>query len=67
MHEEPLIVLKELRGNDPVQLTPLQQFLAPHVTTLIDTWILIWCATAAIVVLKLIHEYRLHKARKQDR
>jgi hypothetical protein len=56
-----LIVLRELEGNPPVQLDPLQQFLAPHVEVLIAFWVAVWCGTAIFLLVKLAREYREYR------
>ncbi len=56
-----LVVLKELEGNPPVTLDPLQQFLAPYAGTMTAFWVALWFATAIAVLLKLWHEYQESK------
>ena len=63
--QHKLIVLKELRGNAPTHLDPIQQALAPHVQLLINIWIAIWCVTAVFILVKLGREYLAH--RKKER
>jgi hypothetical protein len=58
------LVLKEVAGHSPTHLDPLQQLLAPHVDTLINIWISIWCMTAVVLLYKLWHEYREQKQRR---
>ncbi len=56
-----LIILKELKGNAPVHLSPFQEFLEPYTQGLIIFWIAVWCATIIFVVVKIIREYITHR------
>ena len=62
-----LIVLKELGGNAPTHLNPLQELFAPHIHALTMFWIFVWCATALILVVKLTREYLAHRARMRQK
>ena len=62
--QHKLIILKELRGNAPTHLDPIQKALEPHAQLLINTWIAIWCVTAIVILAKLGREYLEHR-RKQ--
>lgn len=53
-----LIELKQNAGNAPTSLDPLQQFLAPHVDTLIAFWFSVWVITAIVLLVKLWYEYK---------
>jgi hypothetical protein len=59
-----IIVLKELSGNPPVQLHPIQQFMAPHIDTMVAFWIAVWFATGIAVLLGLLRDYREHRKSK---
>jgi hypothetical protein len=61
MHQQNLLVLKELAGNDPVRLFPLQELLEPHVPAITILWWLLWCATA-LYLLWIV--YRAHRSRR---
>lgn len=52
------IVLKELAGNAPPTLNPIQAFMAPHVHAIIQFWIAVWFFTAFVVLFHLVLEYR---------
>jgi hypothetical protein len=58
---DDLIVLKELQGNPPTSLDPLQQVLAPYIEELTAFWVAVWCMTAVVLVVHLVREYRKHK------
>ena len=57
MDAENFIVLKELNGNTPPQLNALQKFLEPHVEEIVALWVILWCATALIMLSMLIRSY----------
>lgn len=59
--DAPLIILKDLIGNEPTQLYPLQEMLVPHLHTLITGWFSIWCMTALILLVQLAREYIEHR------
>ncbi|MEN9561342.1 MAG: hypothetical protein RIQ56_615 [Candidatus Parcubacteria bacterium] len=59
-----LIVLKELRGNNPTHLSGIQPFLAPHIELLTTLWIAIWFATALALLGILFKEYRAYRRQK---
>jgi hypothetical protein len=59
-----LIVLKELEGNQPTSLDPVQTFFAPHVDTLTTFWIAVWCVTAIVLLVRLGREYLEHRKRR---
>jgi hypothetical protein len=58
-----LIILKELEGNAPTHLDPLQQMLEPHIQTLTLFWVALWFATLAFVISKLVREYLQYRRR----
>lgn len=45
-----LLVLTELAGNSPIQLTNLQAALAPFSAQISYAWILVWCATGSYLL-----------------
>ncbi len=53
-----LIVLKQLAGNDPVTLYPIQIMMEPHVDLIIAAWTALWFTTLTIVLYKLFREWR---------
>jgi hypothetical protein len=59
-----LIVLKELEGNQPTSLDPVQTLLAPHVDALTAFWITLWCLTAIVLLIRLAREYLEHRKRR---
>jgi hypothetical protein len=59
-----LIVLKELVGNAPPHLDPLQQLLAPHIEIINDFWLSVWCMTLIVLLVKLFLDYREHRKKK---
>jgi len=62
--DAPLIVLKELAGNQPPALNGLQSFFAPHVETMVTIWISIWFMTTFALIAIWVQAYLDHRARK---
>jgi hypothetical protein len=60
-----LIVLRELRGNAPTHLDPLQQLAHPYIPLLTLFWIAIWCGTLAFVIAKTSREYLAYRKNKR--
>ena len=58
------IVLKELAGNQPPTLNPIQQFMEPHLHALIVFWTTVWVITCVAVLYKGYKEYRRAKNEK---
>ena len=52
------IVLKELAGNAPPTLNPIQQVMAPYVHEIIVFWLTVWCFVGLVLLLHLYQEYR---------
>jgi hypothetical protein len=50
MENAPLLVLKELSGNDPTALSPFQKFLAQHLATLEALWWTLWVTVLVYLV-----------------
>jgi hypothetical protein len=60
-----LLVLKELAGNAPTSLDPLQQLLAPHVHELIYFWVAVWSVTAIVLLIRLVREYIEYRGKRR--
>ncbi len=58
MEDQKLIVLKELAGNKPTQLSPVQQYIDHHIYAFSYFWFIVWCVTAATMLVKLWYEYK---------
>ncbi len=50
----PLLILKDLQGNDPVSLTPLQQMIAPYTEHILGVLWLMWFSTLAYVSIRYV-------------
>jgi hypothetical protein len=59
-----LIVLKELAGHAQPELDALQTFIMSHIVPITNAWIAVWWMTAAVLVLKLWHEYKQQRHTK---
>lgn len=59
-----IVVLKQLTGNAPAHLDPLQAFFAPYTNELILFWISVWITTAGVLVVKVVREYMAHRRSK---
>ncbi len=51
-NQEQLIVLSQLRGNEPAVMTPLQQVLAPHADVIIFGWAVVLFVTLLVVFVR---------------
>lgn len=58
----PVIALKQLAGNEPTFLYPLQEFLLPYVDALSHAWLLVWVLTAIVLTYRLVREYQRTRA-----
>ncbi|HVU75230.1 MAG TPA: hypothetical protein VHD38_00090 [Candidatus Paceibacterota bacterium] len=61
MNDTNLLVLHELEGNPPIELTPLQQRLAPHANEIIYFWIVVWVITGIAALAEVVRQYRASK------
>jgi hypothetical protein len=55
------IVLKDLYGNAPTLLSPLQEFLSRHLDLLTNAWISAWIVTGAVLIWIYVRGYRDRK------
>ncbi len=54
----PLIILKELAGNQPASLNAVQVMFADHADTLTIFWFFMWCVTVIILIAYTVREYK---------
>ena len=64
METTTVLDIQETAGNPLVTLDPLQRALEPYADAIIMFWILVWVATALVLLYKLRAEYLLHKQSK---
>lgn len=55
-----LIVLREIRGNDPVQLGAVQQWLLPYAHQIVVFWSAVGIIAACVALYALYREIRAH-------
>ncbi len=55
MNNQPVIALRELEGNEPTHLVPLQEAMSPY----IDVFVLLWAAIFFSVVAYMATRYVL--------
>lgn len=59
----PIIALKQLAGNEPTHLYPLQEAMLPYVDLIAHAWIALWVLTALVLTVQLAREYRSYRNR----
>lgn len=55
------IELKQLIGNAPTTLSPIQEKLNAHIDTLVHMWWGVWWLTACILLAFLVRDYVKYK------
>ena len=55
------LVLKELAGHMPAQLSPLQLFIGDHIDLFTRMWFSVWAMTAIVLLYKLWREYQTQR------
>ncbi len=53
-----LMPLREIAGNPPTHLYPMQELLVPYTGWLIAFWFALWCMTAVVLIYRLAKEFR---------